>query len=115
MEENKILTYIKEVLKNLPTDWLNLTTHRLDIYDEKAAKTQFLEQFEILCKTHNSDPSALTVATHRLRLHSFGASFVLCTRMDPCQSEPTQSRKCHQFFITDCACFGHFKNQFIKR
>mgnify|MGYP000067547305 CR=1 FL=1 len=59
MEGNKILTYIKEVLKNLPTDWLNLTTHRLDIYDEKAAKTQFLEQFEILCKTHNSDPSAL--------------------------------------------------------
>ena len=59
MEGNKILTYIKEVLENLPTDWLNLTTHRLDIYDEKAAKTQFLEQFETLCKTHNSDPSAL--------------------------------------------------------
>jgi cystathionine beta-lyase/cystathionine gamma-synthase len=59
MEGNKMLTYIKEVLENLPTDWLNLTTHRLDIYDEKAAKTQFLEQFEILCKTHNSDPSAL--------------------------------------------------------
>ena len=59
MEGNKILTYIKEVLKNLPTDWLNLTTHRLDIYDEKAAKTQFLEQFETLFETHNSDASAL--------------------------------------------------------
>ena len=59
MEGNKMLNYIKEVLENLPADWLNLTTHRLDIYDEKGAKTQFLEQFETLFKTHNSDPSAL--------------------------------------------------------
>ena len=59
MEENNIPTYIKEVLENLPPDWLNLTTHRLDIYDESAAKTQFLEQFETLFKNHNSDVSAL--------------------------------------------------------
>ena len=59
MEGNKMLNYLKEVLENLPIDWLNLTTHRLDIYDEKGAKTQFLEQFETLYKTHNSDPSAL--------------------------------------------------------
>ena len=54
-----MINYIKEVLENLPADWLNLTTHRLDIYDEKGAKTQFLEQFETLFKTHNSDASAL--------------------------------------------------------
>ena len=54
-----MLNYIREVLENLPTDWLNLTTHRLDIYDEKGAKTQFLEQFETLFKNHNSDASAL--------------------------------------------------------
>ena len=42
MEGNKMLNYLKEVLENLPTDWLKLTTHRLDIYDEKGAKTQFL-------------------------------------------------------------------------
>jgi len=59
MEGNTMLNYIKEVLENLPTDWLNLTTHRLDIYDEKGAKTQFLEQFETLFKNHNSDASAL--------------------------------------------------------
>ena len=59
MEANKVLNFTKEVLKNIPTDWLNLTTHRLDIYDEKAAKTQFLEQFETLFKTQNSDASAL--------------------------------------------------------
>ena len=59
MEANKVLNFTKEVLKNIPKDWLNLTTHRLDIYDEKAAKTQFLEQFETLFKTQNSDASAL--------------------------------------------------------
>ena len=59
MKANKILNYIKEVLKNTPQDWLNLTTHRLDVYNEKAAKTQFLEQFETLFQTHNSEALAL--------------------------------------------------------
>jgi cystathionine beta-lyase/cystathionine gamma-synthase len=54
-----MLNYIKAVLENMPTDWLNLTTHRLDIYDEKLAKVQFLEQFEILFKDNNSESSAL--------------------------------------------------------
>ena len=59
MEENKIQNYIKDVLENMPSDWLNLTTHRLDIYEEKLAKTQFLDQFENLFKNNNSTPSAL--------------------------------------------------------
>jgi cystathionine beta-lyase/cystathionine gamma-synthase len=59
MKDNKMLHYIKAVLENMPTDWLNLTTHRLDIYDEKLAKTQFLEQFESLFKANNSESSAL--------------------------------------------------------
>jgi len=60
MNDNKMLDYIKEVLKNRPSDWLNLTTHRLDIYDEKLAKTQFLNQFEALYKANNSASSALS-------------------------------------------------------
>ena len=60
MEDNKRLNYIKDVLENMPTDWLNLTTHRLDIYDEKLAKTQFLEQFETLFNNNNSEASALS-------------------------------------------------------
>ena len=48
MQASKMLNYIKDVLENMPIDWLNLTTHRLDIYDEKLAKIQFLEQFENL-------------------------------------------------------------------
>ena len=59
MEDNKMLNYIKAVLDNMPTDWLSLTTHRLDIYEEKLAKIQFLEQFESLFKDNNWESSAL--------------------------------------------------------
>lgn len=55
-----MLNYIKEVLQNMPTGWLSTTTHRLDIYDEKLAKTQFLEQFETLFNDNNAEPSALS-------------------------------------------------------
>jgi len=38
MQDPKMLNYIEEVLKNMPTDWLKLTTHRLDIFNESLAK-----------------------------------------------------------------------------
>ncbi len=59
MEEKKMFNYIKEVLENMPAGWLKLTTHRLDIYDEKLAKSQFLDQFESLFKDSNSEAEAL--------------------------------------------------------
>ena len=59
MKENNVLNYIGEVLKNMPDGWLNLTTHRLDIYDEQLAKVQFLEHFEHLFNDLNSETSAL--------------------------------------------------------
>ncbi|GAB2774162.1 cystathionine beta-synthase [Salinimicrobium soli] len=59
MQANNLLKYIEEVLKNMPEDWLKLTTHRLDIYKEELAKTEFLEQFEALYRENNSDPAAL--------------------------------------------------------
>ena len=59
MQDNKILKYIEEVLENMPNSWLNLTTHRLDIYDEKLAKTAFLKQFKSLFDTNNSEAFAL--------------------------------------------------------
>ena len=59
MDDNKTLNYIKDLLKNMPTDWLSLTTHRLDIYNEALAKTQFLDEFEILFKANISESSAL--------------------------------------------------------
>ncbi|MBV7270304.1 PLP-dependent transferase [Winogradskyella luteola] len=60
MQENKILNYIEGVLKNIPSDWLNLTTHRLDIYNEALAKTEFLDQFKSLFKSNNFEASALS-------------------------------------------------------
>lgn len=59
MQDDKMLAYIEHVIENMPTSWLSLTTHRLDIYDEKRAKSHFLEQFEILLNDNNLDPSAL--------------------------------------------------------
>lgn len=60
MEENKVLNYIKNVLENMPADWVNLTTHRLDIYEEDLAKTQFLDAFEKLLKENNFTAQALS-------------------------------------------------------
>ncbi|WP_369996501.1 cystathionine beta-synthase [Winogradskyella sp.] len=60
MQDSKMLNYIKDVLKNLPSDWLNLTTHRLDIYNEKLAKTQFIAQFENLYNQAVSNTEALS-------------------------------------------------------
>lgn len=60
MGDSKMLNYIKEVLENMPAGWLNLTTHRLDIYNESLAKTQFLQQFEALYNDANSSSEALS-------------------------------------------------------
>jgi cystathionine beta-lyase/cystathionine gamma-synthase len=59
MKKDKVLKYCKEVVQKIPSDWLKLTTHRLDIYDESLAKTQFIEQFENLYNDNNSETSAL--------------------------------------------------------
>lgn len=59
MKDTKMLHYIKNVLTNMPTGWLSTTTHRLDIYNEQLAKTQFLEEFEALFKHNNFETSAL--------------------------------------------------------
>lgn len=59
MTKHKVLPYIKEVLKNKPEGWLSITTHRLDIYDEQKAKTQFLEEFEKLYQNNDSSTDAL--------------------------------------------------------
>lgn len=60
MKDNSMLEYIAAVLANMPNDWLKLTTHRLDIYEEKLAKTQFLEGFEKLYKENNANNEALS-------------------------------------------------------
>ena len=51
---------IHDVIQNIPNDWVRLTTHRLDIYNENLAKTEFLEQFETLI--NNADVSMNSLA-----------------------------------------------------
>ena len=60
MKDTKMLNFINDILINMPSSWLSTTTHRLDIYDEKLAKTQFLEQFEILFNNNNSEAIAIS-------------------------------------------------------
>ncbi|MEP0211598.1 MAG: cystathionine beta-synthase, partial [Cellulophaga sp.] len=60
MQDNKTLNYIKDVVANMPKDWLNLTTHRLDIYNEELAKVQFLNELEALYVANNSTTTALS-------------------------------------------------------
>ncbi len=57
--ENKVLPYIKKMIDHFPKDWLNLTTHRLDVYDEGRAKYAFLEEFEALFVQDRSDKTSL--------------------------------------------------------
>ncbi len=59
MQENNFLKFTKQVVHNMPVDWLTLTTHRLDIYNESKAKTEFLEQFEVLFAQNNSEENEL--------------------------------------------------------
>ena len=50
-----MIKFLKNVLEKMPTSWLSTTTHRLDIYNEMLAKTEFLEQFELLSKNNSPD------------------------------------------------------------
>ena len=60
MENARIIDYVKEVLQSLPLDWLNLTTHRLDIYNEKLAKSEFLDEFSELFDKNEASNQALS-------------------------------------------------------
>ncbi|NQZ75083.1 MAG: cystathionine beta-synthase [Ekhidna sp.] len=48
MTKSNLLSFIESVLSEMPDDWLNLTTHRLDIYNEELAKVAFIQGFETL-------------------------------------------------------------------
>jgi len=45
----------------MPSDWLKLTTHRLDIYDEKQAKEAFLGEFNKLYEARDSSAEGLAI------------------------------------------------------
>ena len=43
----------------MPSGWLSITTHRLDIYNEELAKVQFTEHLENLFEANNAESAAL--------------------------------------------------------
>ncbi len=59
MESIALERRLASALEHMPVDWLNLTTHRLDIYDETLAKTQFLDEFEAILRDGEVSSSAL--------------------------------------------------------
>lgn len=59
ISETEVQHFIDRVLKNMPGDWLRLTTHRLDIYHEELAKTEFLEHFDALFQANKIDQESL--------------------------------------------------------
>ncbi len=50
---------VRQILDNLPAGWVEMTTHRLDVYDEAQAKSQFLENLHALTSTPDYDVSSL--------------------------------------------------------
>ena len=59
MEKQLVLNYVTKVLENLPSNWINLTTHRLGIYNEKLAKSQFIDELEVLFNNNDSESTKL--------------------------------------------------------
>lgn len=57
--KTKVLEFVSEVVKNMPSDWVRLTTHRLDIYNESLAKVEFLSQLESLFANEETSTDAL--------------------------------------------------------
>jgi len=53
------LKFVSKVIKNMPEGWLKKTTHRLDIYNEAQAKTEFLEGIKRLEAKTKIDVSTL--------------------------------------------------------
>lgn len=50
---------VRKILDHVPAGWVELTTHRLDIYEEDQAKTQFLQQLHALTSTPDFDATLL--------------------------------------------------------
>lgn len=60
MENNNILNYANNVLANMPKGWLTITTHRLDIYNEALAKSEFIDELETLFSKNDFTSESLS-------------------------------------------------------
>lgn len=61
-------TILEKIIQNMPSDWLRLTTHRLDIYNEGLAKIEFLNKLEEADHSSEKELSELPTAFDYIRL-----------------------------------------------
>lgn len=59
MTKPMLKPFLGQVLENLPSDWLKLTTHRLDIYNEAQAKVAFLDELNKLYEAGDTSAKSL--------------------------------------------------------
>ncbi len=67
----KFLDSIRDLLKKYPQSWVDLTTHRLDIYNESEAKSEFLAELKKLVSSgeySSNDLEQLPTAYDYIRL-----------------------------------------------
>lgn len=60
LKNTSLHSYLEKLINNVPGDWINLTTHRLDIYNEEKAKTEFLNEVERLFNNDVASEEALS-------------------------------------------------------
>ncbi|MCC5921642.1 MAG: cystathionine beta-synthase [Cyclobacteriaceae bacterium] len=59
MHKDKLKNFLHELIHQFPDDWLALTTHRLDIYNEQKAKVAFLDELQALFESSDATSSSL--------------------------------------------------------
>jgi len=68
MSPTDIKKALGNIVDNMPVDWLRLTTHRLDTYNEKLAKVEFLQKLEALELKSEGELAGLPTAFDYIRL-----------------------------------------------
>ncbi len=68
MNKENLDELITHVIQNMPNDWIDLTTHRIDKFNESLAKKEFVDEFVKLGKASKSQYQDLPTAFDYIRL-----------------------------------------------
>ncbi len=68
MINSEFKSFLGSIVENLPSDWIRLTTHRLDIYNESLAKVEFIAELEQLKEVTKEGLESLPTAYDYIRL-----------------------------------------------
>ena len=79
----------------MPSGWLHSTTHRLDIYNEGLAKTEFTNTLEALYKENNFTLKALEKLPTAYDYIRLGHPLVMLFRMGYSKNMQPRFKKCH--------------------